>query len=411
MILLNLWTKRFLRLVNELGKYGRLIFNDHFSILLFVMVGFFLFFYRQQLDLLGQNHNIWLERGMMTSIGLGLVGLGFMGRPIWLMKEPDQAYLFVRGQEWLAYWLRGFLLGLGLPLLINLIWLGISYPILNLIGGGDISLLLLVLHQVLYLVLMNGVYLMRLYGFSLSIRWGLALVHAINLTLLFVWTDLSLFGMAFSIIFTLFLIGQVAWIYHKRLQWADFEFALATDLNRQAKYYRLLSFFVDVPQTKAQVQRRPYWDILIEYGSSKMRGVAGYLYLRILFRNKAYSGIWLRILVFIGILLSLESPLYLKLGLGLIGFYLTLVQLVPMSQHYDYHPVLNLYPDWKEGQLRDLQYAIGTILLIQCLVFIGIVGLVGVSLLEVGLIVFVWVVSLIALIFVYIPFWVRRTGR
>ena len=48
----QLFSKRLNLFLKEVGKYGRLIFNDHFSIILFVLLGFGALYYQQQLNYL-----------------------------------------------------------------------------------------------------------------------------------------------------------------------------------------------------------------------------------------------------------------------------------------------------------------------------------------------------------------------
>ncbi|HJF16729.1 MAG TPA: ABC transporter permease, partial [Globicatella sulfidifaciens] len=59
--LTELRQKRLQSLIKEMGKYGRLIFNDHFSVILFVILGFFMFFYREQLVVLQGDHTTVLK--------------------------------------------------------------------------------------------------------------------------------------------------------------------------------------------------------------------------------------------------------------------------------------------------------------------------------------------------------------
>src|SRR5699024_1204060 len=108
--LAQLWQQRLSQFLKELGKYGRLIFNDHFSIILFVILGFGAFFYRDQLLRL-QAMDTAAIRLPIIAISVILLAVCFqLGRPLWLTQDSDKSYLFARGKEWHAYWLKGTLL-------------------------------------------------------------------------------------------------------------------------------------------------------------------------------------------------------------------------------------------------------------------------------------------------------------
>ena len=131
--LAQLWRKRFGQLLNEVGKYGRLIFNDHFSIILFVILGFAGLFYRDQLIQL-QNLDATLIRLPIILFSVFILGICFqVGRPILLTKDPDKSYLFAQGKEWHNYWLRGTLLGLSLPVLLLIGATALLMPFIQLV--------------------------------------------------------------------------------------------------------------------------------------------------------------------------------------------------------------------------------------------------------------------------------------
>lgn len=115
MTLAQLWQKRLSHFLNELGKYGRLIFNDHFSIILFMMLGFGAFFYQDQLVKLQAMDLATLKWPVLLSASLVLALFFHLGRPLLLTLDPDKSYLFARGKEWQAYWLKGTILAVVLP--------------------------------------------------------------------------------------------------------------------------------------------------------------------------------------------------------------------------------------------------------------------------------------------------------
>ena len=94
MTLNNLFSKRRTRYVKEMMKYGRLIFNDHFVLLLFLLVGAGGFAYSDYLDTLTQ--------GMMQPrllVGVIFYIITSTGSTTLLLEPADQVFLLPKEEN------------------------------------------------------------------------------------------------------------------------------------------------------------------------------------------------------------------------------------------------------------------------------------------------------------------------
>ena len=156
----DLWQKRFSSYLKEIGKYARLIMNDHFSIILLIIGAFAALYYRELLMQL-QTMDLNVIRWVIIFAVVAWLGVAFQfGRPIWLTKDPDKSYLFPRGEEWHNYWLKSTLVSVGFPLVIISIATVLIMPFLQLISVWDLNLTWLL---VIYLALFKIISFMLLY--------------------------------------------------------------------------------------------------------------------------------------------------------------------------------------------------------------------------------------------------------
>lgn len=398
-----LWSDRFKRFLKELGRYARLILNDHFSIILVLMLGFFLIFYREQLLAFQAINPQGVLPVFAVLVAVSLMVLGGLGYPLWLMKAADRAFVFARGPQWRPYWLRGLLWGLLLPLFINFNLIGLLWPFLkSLTGWANSHFGLLFFSQVIYVILMQMTWLLSLYRPITAYKTVLGLVYAIFLFIAVLNKQGGLLLMMALCLALVLGVVLALWMKDKEA-WLDFDRAIEIDNNRQAIYYGLLSFFVDVPQVSSQVLRRSYLDRLLNRVKLDSTPQA-YLLVRMLARHKAYSGIWIRLMCFTAILLSLDQSVYLRLGLGLAGLYLTFVQLVPLVNEYGDHPMMQLYPNFKDTSIKALRGTLLVVLGLQSLSFSIVVlikqGLNATSILVIG----AWGLGLWLLLYPYLSF-------
>lgn len=396
-----LWSLRFHRFINEIGKYGRLIVNDHFSLILMVLFAYGIMYYRELARM--------VETGSKTSVALPIMALSFLilwgllqlGRPLWFTGEADKAYLFPRGSEWRRFWGRGLSLAAILPVVGLFLSLLLLYPFLTQVTAWTSAqfwiltlLLFLVKGAVLGQKYLNALQNRKLDGPFAWIPSTFILLSAIVMPPPWHW------GLPASlvVVWGIWLVWQYQASRHQRI---DLEYVVDEENRRMANFYKWISAFADVPGLVPAVKRRSWLDGIIRWLSSLGQDRYSYLYLRSLFRHTAYSGIWLRVTLFVVVLLLIISNLWLGLALGLLGHIMTLVQLLPLLHHFDGHPLQRLYAHSADRVIafrRTVRWILYAQSLFYALVFRSWEGAL------------VWLALAEILLQIYLPWWHRKHG-
>ncbi|MFK8242427.1 MULTISPECIES: ABC transporter permease [unclassified Facklamia] len=409
--LLDLWSKRFRQFSKEIGKYSRLIFNDHFSFILLVMIGFLLFFYREQLMVLNQM-NYDVIKWPILVVSMGLLGqLSLFGRPLWLMNEADKSYVFVQGERWRQYWRKGSLVGLILPIIVNVASVVVLYPFIKVATHWSTAeLSILVILQLLLVIWNHGLYYVTIFKPTDKLRMWSSLIYSIWLVLF------SAFLPQYALIVTLVIfiiigVASIYWFCRQVFDWQSFEYAVETDQKRQATFYKWIAFFADVPNQRPVIRTRHYFNGLIQRLSHGTKNRDYYLLVRVLFRNHAFSGIWVRVLVFFSILMFLTQNHYLIMGLGIVSFMLTIVQLLPMIELYEANPFQLIYPQVQQSQLTALLKVMRIVICLQLLLFSIIAGVKFGASASLVMILVSWILAAIVLVEGYVRFWYQKQQK
>lgn len=416
--LAQLWQKRLSLFAKELGKYGRLIFNDHFSIILFVILGFGAFFYREQLLRL-QAMDVDTIRLPIIVISVIILAVCFhLGKPLWFTKDSDKSYLFARGKEWHSYWLKGTFLAVILPVII--LWAAaiLLSPFISLVTAWTTDALL-ILCLCLGVAKVLSFLLIYLNIFSLGFgktqqaltQWQHTAVFALVLAVSFLMPS----GPWHLVVFGLVLLGLAGYVFwamgQRQYRLMQFEYVIEQEIARESTFYKWIAIFADVPHLVPSVKRRIYLDGLLESLSKRLANRDSFMYLRMLFRNNAYSGVWLRVMLFVGVLLVLVDQLYMAMILGAIGHVLTVVQLVPLIHYYDSHPFQQLYPVRSVKQYQAFQPTMGIIFIIQSAFYAVVWSFIqGVNVTWL-LAILSWLLVGAILIYLYVPLWDRKQKK
>lgn len=409
------WNKRFSAYLKEVGKYGRLIMNDHFSIIILIILAFAGLYYRELLVQL-QSMDLSIVRwGIIVGAVVYLSLIFIWGRPIWLTKDPDKSYLFARGEEWQSFWLKSTLVSSILPMVIIALGTAVLMPFLEIIQVWTLSESWLL---ILYLTVFKLISFLLLYldifnlGFGQIISQPLSRTHHsifVGLVLLLTFTLPSTVAKFIPLVMIVLLVIYIVWAMTQRQhRWIAFEYVVEEEEQREANFYRWVSVFADVPHLKPSVKRRAYLDSLIQFFSRQNLNRYTYLFIRTLFRNNAYSGIWIRVMVFIAMLIVLVSNPWMLLAMGVLSHILTLVQLVPLMTAYRNHPFQQLYPNRQDDILKSFQTTSLFIIIIQVLVYALAALLSQVFSSQLLIIMGVWLVVGIGLLYTYVPWWFRK---
>lgn len=410
----ELFRFRFRKHLQEIGKYGRLILNDHFSIILFVLFAFGITFYQNILSRLQASNPAEVR---IPIIIISLVWLAFcfnLGQPLWYTKDPDKSYLFARGEEWTPYWLKGTLLGLIIPAICFGVGQLIVYPFISYVSawqGGQIWFFI-TLSLLMKLISFLLLYL-NIYDLGLG-RKGSPLpqiAHTTLYTLLLLGTLVLPPGYHIGLMASAAILGlgYILWaMSQRRKRWIQFDYVVHQETLREAKFYRLVSIFADVPDQKVTVSRRQYLDWFLKQMGTLNQSRYGYLYMRVLFRNDAYAGIWLRVMIFVAVMLVFApSPIFAVL-LGAIGYILTLVQLMPLMKHYQRHPIQKIYPNRAGSQVETFRMTMTIIIGLQTAVYALVYVFAASEFVHVPWVIVSWILVAAILLMSYIPWWGRH---
>lgn len=414
----SLWQQRYSNYLKEIGKYSKLIMNDHFSIILLIILAFGALYYRDlimQLQALDLSVIRWV---IILGVVIWLSSIFQFGQPIWLTKDPDKSYLFPRGEEWHSYWLRSTVVSLVLPIVIISIGTVMIIPFLDLISVWQLSqswvlILYMVAFKVLsFLLLYLDVFSLgfaQLIGQQLT-RWHHTLLVAMVLLLTFALP--TVWSMYIPMVVGFLLIIYIFWAMSKRSErWVAFDYVVEEETRREASFYKWVSIFADVPHLRPSVKRRPYLDKALMFMKKLNNNRYSYLFLRALFRNNAYSGVWIRVMLFISVLMIITNNSWMLLGMGIMSHILTFIQLVPLMTVYTNQPFQRIYPNREGSVVKAFQGTTLVIAAIQLLAYILIVCLTQPLTIQLGYIIMAWIVVAVAMIFLYVPWWYKKQTK
>ncbi|MGY4105742.1 ABC transporter permease [Ignavigranum ruoffiae] len=399
--LLGLWQVRAQALLKEMGKYGRLIVNDHFSIILLVLLAFLGLYYREILTLFQQADLSQWVLPLEIFFSLGLTLLTQIGGPIWLTLAPDEAYLFSQGRKWQTYWLKGTRLGLVLPLIITALISALLLPFVVNLSAWTLNQWPLFIGLTAILTALN--IFARYYnvlhqaGISNAWRWLASFIYSVALIHLGAhWNMIVPLGLA--LVASIYLYQGLKPTAQTRLQ---FDRVVELDQQRRAVFYKWIAIFADVPNLQPTVKRRAYLDRLIQALPMFNQQAYSYLLLRLLVRHGAYSGVWLKVTAFIAFLLIWSQPLWLAIALGILGQWMTLIQLLPLRSYPNDQVFFRLYPQ-KGDSLAAFRQLMGLLLVTQAIIYTLASGY--------WLSFLAWLVSIALLLYLYLP-WRERKSR
>ncbi len=408
----TLWKKRLTNYLKELGKYGKLIFNDHLSIILFVLFGFGAMAYQ---DLLTRVSTLLpgQEAVPIIILSLFLLSLAFMiGEPLWLTKRADISYLFPKGHEFDWYWLKGSIIGDIMPMIFIIVVGILIYPfIVNVTFWTMSSMWLFLFWLILARCISRLIYYLGIYQTSFSKFMRSRFIHVLWFVILMACLFLLPLTIGNSIVGFVFL-GLSVWIFwqmRQRKQFAiDFKYVVKKEEQRQANFHRFLSLFVDVPIIKPEIKRQQFLDRLFLSLPQLNRNRYGFLFIRQLFRNSLYRSVWVKVTLFMALLIFVMEIPWLIGTAGIIGMFMTIIQLLPLLNSYDQHPFQQIYSNDHDNKLKAFQQSIAIIFLIQLFLFFTSAFLKSGLQFWLIIILLVWSIVLLGIVYVYVPWWSRR---
>ncbi|HEL1628834.1 TPA: ABC transporter permease [Streptococcus suis] len=308
----ELFQQRRLDFLNRCSRYLRYVLNDHFVLVLMVLLGFLSLQYRQLLLSFPENP----LPIVFVVIAISLLVL-VSGRIATYLEEADQIFLLTKGKDILQ----------GLEVAARrtvLFWSSI---------------------QVVVQLVLLPIYL--------KLDLPVWMIVAGLLTLL--------------VLKCLFVKRQlVAYQSQGVLDWSK---AIQDEQKRKQSILRFFALFTTVKGISTTVKPRSYLNGILRLVKSRQTWF--YLYLRAFLRSGDYLGLTIRLLLLAILSLFAIEESWLSIGLVLVFHYLLVFQLLGLYKHYDYQYITQLYPLEKDSKKIGLQNLLRVILYSLLVVELG----------------------------------------
>lgn len=332
----KLWQTRLKQHSQAQFKYLKLVFNDHFVLVLIILLGALLYGYSQVVKTMTAA---WWLPGALAIVFTALLGIGRLAS---LVQKADATFLLPKTTEFPKYLTKARRYSLGLPLIVltfatiavipmlkvlNLqVWDAIALGV-SLWAFKDADLWL----QVLSFYQGAPKWAKRRYLFAvalIALGFGFYIHPAISLVV--------------GLVMALGLRWQLGvWLDPAHLDWLAL---VQAEAKRMGQIYRFYNLFTDVPGLQGTVKRRKYLDGIAHTVFKKQKNTWAWLLIRSFLRRTEFLGLYLRLVVIGALCLVFVQQWWLALALSALFVYLIGFQLLPMYQVHDDIVFSYLYP-------------------------------------------------------------------
>lgn len=386
MTLDSLFKKRHAAYLKNILKYGRIIVNDHFVLILFILIGAGGFTYSNYLDTI--TLGMIQPRVLVAALFFIIVSTGSLT----LVLEPaDQIFLLPKECEFKQIFKkmtqRSYLQSL-LSVAITAI---ITFPIFVATIDAtttDLFLIFLTLAGLKWLNLL--IKIMPFFEIKkeavqkshLSLL-GLKLIAILALTFLHLQiTTLVVVALAGYGAYQFFTENI---FFNHLFKWATM---IQAEEKRMQRLYRFIGMFTNVPNIETNIKRLPWLDNPLTALSKRTPNAPYYFILRTVTRNTDYSMLIVRATIVGGILLATTGSFVISTVLALLFLYIIGFQLLPLVNDIERTPQFQMYPITTEEKENAVYQLIFQILILVSfllsLASINTLGLYGLILLPIG---------------------------
>ncbi|WP_295747681.1 ABC transporter permease [uncultured Limosilactobacillus sp.] len=334
----------------SLLKYWRLVFNDHFVIALFFLLGALAYSYAGWLPHLTGGQ--WWAPPVLA-IWFTLVAQ--LGRFATLLKPADRIFLLPKSSQMGDYLRGAWWLSLLLGELITIAGIVVALPM---------ATITLQWHNFQWLMASGAMILAEANWFILAKDqlnfnsrlqrgWRRWVVNQWVETFLIVsssWIYHPLGGLVFAVV----LLFVNSWVANKPAYSLEWNAAIALENHRMEQLYRFFNLFTDVPSVTGRIARRRWADRLVK-GWTITNHPWSYLFVRGFVRDTEMSGLAMR-LTAVAMVVVFFIPLgWLKCVLSLLFIYLLAGELTPFYHHFDNNAMVHLLAVGEKVKLTDFQ--------------------------------------------------------
>lgn len=388
MTLNHLFQKRYALYIKNLLKYARHIVNDHFVLVLFLLIGAGGYTYSQFLETV--TYGMVEPRLFVLLLFLGLTSTG----SITLLLEPaDRIFLLPKEREFREVFKRLTIRSYASQMISTALITFVTFPIFVTTLNAktiDSLFIFLTLASLKWLNLLTKIYPF-FYNRQENERKLNIIMFAVKLfaliSLLFIHIQLT------AIILTLIALFGAYQFFAEKIYFNQFfkwETMIEKEERRLQRMYRFIQMFVDVPHIKTRIRRLKWLDKPLNWLSQRYPTAPYYYILRTITRNSEYSLLILRVTIIGAILLAVTESFATGLLLGLLFLYVIGFQLIPLVNEINRTPQFQIYPVTEKVKVESVYRMIFQILLSASIFFalaaLNIQGLLGLSILPAGVI-------------------------
>ncbi|WP_390406903.1 ABC transporter permease [Lacticaseibacillus jixiensis] len=333
-----LWRQRLRRHLQAQAKYLQLVFNDHFVLILVIMLGALLYGYAQLVK--GMQTSWWLPLALAVIFG-AVVQLGSVAT---IVEPADATFLLPQTSAFSQYLFKARRYSLILPLVVLSLATVAVLPMLKVLGMAVVPAGLTLVAG-LWAFKDADLWLQVLNQYTLAMpRWvkrnNLLLVAFAALVAGFYWHP-AVVLVAGLIVDLGLRLKLAAWLQPARLNWQRL---VANEAKRMTRIYRFYNLFTDVPGLSGTVKRRKYLDVFARLVPRSHKRTWAWLLTRSFLRRTEFLGLYVRLVVIGAVVEAFVDQWWLAAALAALFVYLIGFQLLPMYQVHDEIVFSYLYP-------------------------------------------------------------------
>ncbi len=387
MTIKSLFKKRQALYYKELLKYFQYIFNDHFSLVVFFLIGGGGYAYSNYLDSLSSGNLQPLM--ILVFIYFFLV---LMGSVTLIVEEADQLFLLAKEEEFYPI-LKGAVFKSYLQSLVSIaLTTFITFPIFAQTSGATVVegfLIFLALASLKWLSLLVKIYPYfsqseEAYQKYKYILYFITLVGIVSLNFL------TITGTAFILsivaVVSLYLFYAEKIYFDHSLKW---EAMIEIEEARLHTLYRFIELFTDVPHMETTIKRLNGLDSLLIALSKRYPEAPYYYLLRKVARNTEYSALVFRLTIIGSVFIYAMESYWFSILFTLLFIYILGFQLISLVKEIDRVPQFQFYPVTEKKKVDSSLYLINQLLLFMTAFFtISSIlnrGIVGMTVLPIGI--------------------------
>ncbi|MYL32353.1 ABC transporter permease [Pontibacillus yanchengensis] len=382
----ELWRNRLNNHSKEMGRYLRLMFNDHFAFAMFFFLAGLAYVYQQWLA--------DLSNGFPSALVIAVIlGLLLTYSPIrTMLKEADLVFLLPAEAQLGSFFRNGIIYSY-ITHLFTLLFIFVAlgplyfttYPERS---GSDFLVL-----GVVVVVFKAWNILSHWWEINSRVGWS-GYIDPIFRTLL---NGLTIYFIVvgnawiFAVITTLLFFGVMMYDYTlaKKRRGIAWDLLIEKEQARMQTFYRIANLFTDVPHLKKTIKKRHWLAGLVKSPIPfQQNQTFDYMYRITFVRSSDYLGMYVRLLVIAGALVYWVPNFWFQLGFAFLFLYMSGFQMVTLWHHHKQLEWLDLYPVPLEQRKRALLKWLFQLMLVKTfvlgIVFLLLWNLLGVAIVWVG---------------------------